>query len=149
MQELVTNIEALMGFPALFSSFLAFGLVALYSPEELRGLRGPLVSVGLVGAMRVFPVGLQASARSRMSSRATMAAQRMLESLKLRSCEDVTEDTTTLEEFTVTTRVGEPDLPHLVDPARLKMLEATVAWTQEGRPRALTFVTYVRCSVQS
>ena len=104
-----------------------------------------ILSVGLVGAMRVFPIGLQASARSRMSSRATMAAQRILESLKLRSCEDLTQDTTTVEEFTVTTRLGQPDLAHLVDPARLKTLEAVVAWTQEGRPRALTFVTYIRC----
>ncbi|MBI4361998.1 MAG: ABC transporter permease subunit [Euryarchaeota archaeon] len=36
-------------FIALFSSFLAFGLVALYSPEELRGIQGPRVTVGLVG----------------------------------------------------------------------------------------------------
>jgi len=104
-----------------------------------------ILSVGLVGAMRVFPIGLQASARSEMSSRATMAAQRILESLKLRSCEDLTPETTTVEEFTVTTRLGQPDLAHLVDPARLKTLEAMVAWTQEGRPRSLTFVTYVRC----
>ncbi len=107
-----------------------------------------ILSVGLVGAMRVFPIGLQASARSEMSSRATMAAQRILESLKLRSCEDLTPETTTVEEFTVTTRLGQPDLAHLVDPARLKTLEAMVAWTQEGRPRALTFVTYVRCKAQ-
>ena len=107
-----------------------------------------ILSVGLVGAMRVFPIGLRASARSEMSSRATMAAQRILESLKLRSCEDLTQETTTVEEFTVTTRLGQPDLAHLVDPARLKTLEAMVAWTQEGRPRALTFVTYVRCKVQ-
>ena len=107
-----------------------------------------ILSVGIVGAMRVFPVGLQASARSKMSSRATMAAQRTLESLKLKSCETLTDAETTAEEFTVTTTVGQPDLPHLVDPARLKTIATTVSWTQDGRHRALTFVTYVRCEIE-
>ena len=42
-----------------------------------------ILSVGLVGAMRVFPIGLRASQRSELSSRAAIAAQRTLESVKL------------------------------------------------------------------
>ena len=104
-----------------------------------------ILSVGLVGAMRVFPVGLQASARSEMSSRATMAAQRTLESLKLKSCETLADEQASVEEFTVTTRIGQPVLEHLSDPTRLKTIETAVTWTQAGRPKTLTFVTYVRC----
>ncbi|MBI3331269.1 MAG: type II secretion system protein, partial [Candidatus Omnitrophica bacterium] len=42
-----------------------------------------ILSVGLVGAMRVFPMGLRASVRAELHSRAALAAQRTIESLKL------------------------------------------------------------------
>ena len=104
-----------------------------------------ILSVGLVGSMRVFPVGLRASAQSEMNSRAAIAAQRTIESLKLKPCDDLAEERRTLEDLTVTPRLGQPRGTQLVDPSRLKMVEATVEWTHDRRSRALTFVTYVRC----
>ena len=104
-----------------------------------------ILSVGLVGSMRVFPVGLRASIHSEMSSRAAIAAQRILESLKLKSCQALTDEHARVEGFTVTTHLSQPHLTQLVDPARLKAVEATVEWEQDGRSRALSFVTYVRC----
>ena len=104
-----------------------------------------ILSVGLVGSMRVFPVGLRASAQSEMSSRAAIAAQRTIESLKLQPCDELAEERQTLEDLTVTTRLGQPRSTQLVDPSRLKVVETTVEWTRDGRSRALTFVTYVRC----
>ena len=105
-----------------------------------------ILSVGLVGAMRVFPVGLRASQRSEMNSRATITAQQTLESMKLEPCEQLAGKETTVEEFTVTTDVHAPPLEHLADPNRLKAVDVRVGWTQDGRPRELVFVTYVRCS---
>ena len=69
-----------------------------------------ILSVGLVGAMRVFPVGLRASHRSELSSRAGIVAQRTVESLKLVPWEELREgDTTTQEDdFEVTTRITQP-----------------------------------------
>jgi hypothetical protein len=49
--------------------------------------------------------------------------------------------------FTVSTRVVEPSLEHLADPARLKQLNVTIAWMVEQQPRQLLFVTYLRCEV--
>jgi len=102
--------------------------------------------MGLLGAMRVFPVGLRASQRSEKSSRATIAAQRIIESLKLKRWEDLAEGETTSEEdgFDVTTRITQPQLDGVIDPARVKTLDVTVQWTQDGRPRHLAFLTYVR-----
>ena len=107
-----------------------------------------ILSVGLVGAMRVFPVGLRASQRSEMNSRATFVAQRTLESLKLVPWEELAEGDTTAEEdgFQMTTRISQPTLDGVVDPSRLKMIEVIVGWTQDGRPRALSFLTYIRRS---
>lgn len=107
-----------------------------------------ILAVGLVGAMRVFPIGLKASQRSEMSSRAAIAAQRTIESLKLASCDGMADGEASVDGFTVTTRLSQPESLRLVDPARLKTVDTAVEWTQDGRPRALTFITYVRCEVQ-
>jgi hypothetical protein len=106
-----------------------------------------ILSVGLVGAMRVFPIGLRASQRSELSSRAAIAAQRTLESVKLKPWAELSDgDTTTQEgDLQVTMRIGRAELPELLaDPDRLKQVEVTIRSTQAGGSRALTFVTYLR-----
>ena len=105
-----------------------------------------IMSVGIIGAIRVFPVGLRASQRAEMSSRATIVAQRTIEFLKLKSWDELAEGETTVTEdpFTVTTRIRSPAIGQLVEPTRLKAIEVTVQWTQDTRPRALTFLTYIR-----
>jgi hypothetical protein len=105
-----------------------------------------ILSIGLFAGIRVFPVGLGASKRAELRSRATFAAQRTIESLKLTPWEDLAEGETTAETdgFGVTTRIRQPDLEGLVDPTRLKVVDVTVQWTQDGRSRGLTFITYLR-----
>ena len=118
--------------------------VAAFSLIELV-IAMAILSVGLVGAMRVFPIGLRASQRAEMSSRAAIAAQRTLESLKLKPWDELTDQETTEQDgFHVTTRTIPTTIEHLVDGSRLKAVEVTVRSTQSGRPRELTFVTYVR-----
>ena len=104
-----------------------------------------ILSVGLVGSMRIFPVGLQASRRSEMRSRAAIVAHRTIEALKLVPCRALRDEQATMEGLTVATHLAQPQFTQLADPARLKSLETTVMWTQDARPRELTFVTYVRC----
>ncbi|MBI3321254.1 MAG: prepilin-type N-terminal cleavage/methylation domain-containing protein [Candidatus Omnitrophica bacterium] len=106
-----------------------------------------ILSVGLVGAMRVFPVGLRASQRAEVRSRVVMVAQRTIESLKLKPWEELTEGKTTIEEngFEVTTMITASSIEHLLDPTRVKVVEVTVRPTQgirDGRP--FTFITYLR-----
>ena len=105
-----------------------------------------ILSIGIVGAMRVFPVGLRASQRSELNSRATIAAQRTIESLKLKPWNELADGETTVsgDGFDVATRVSQPQVEHLADPTRLKIVEVTVRWLQDGRPRELAFVTYLR-----
>ena len=104
-----------------------------------------ILSVGLVGAMRVFPVGLRASHRSELGSRAAITAQRVVESMKLRPWEDLADGETDTEEdgFAVTIRVS-PAQVGTVDASRLKRVEVQVRSTQTDRPRTVMVVTYLR-----
>ena len=105
-----------------------------------------ILGVGLVGAMRVFPVGLRASQRSELRSRAAILAHRTAESLKLKPWDQLALGESSIQEgsLTVTTRISQPSVEPLVDPTRLKAIEVTVRMVEEGKPRDLRFVTYVR-----
>ena len=105
-----------------------------------------ILSVGLVGAMRVFPVGLRASQRAEVSSRAAIVAQRTIESLKLKSWDELQDTQTTVEEegFQVTPSISRPTVEHLVDATQLRVVQVPVQLTQGGgHARELTFVTYL------
>ncbi len=105
-----------------------------------------ILSVGIVGAMRVFPVGLRASQHAEMSSRAAFAAQRTIESLKLTPWDELKDGQASVQDqgFQITTRIAPEQPVGLADPTRLKTIQVTVQWTQDGRSRNLTFVTYIR-----
>ena len=125
--------------PFITSSLDAFSLVEIV-------IAIAILSVGLVGALRVFPVGLRASQRSEVSSRSAIIAQRTLESLKLKPWNPLTdgEKSDDVEGLRVTTRIRSVTIPPLTDPARIKALEVAVQSTQQGRARTLTCITYVR-----
>ena len=105
-----------------------------------------ILSVGLVGAMRVFPMGLRASQRAEINSRATITGQRVIESLKLKSWDELAEGTTTAQDddFEVTTTISQPNVEHLEDLSRLKAIEVTVRSAQSDRAHEIFFVTYLR-----
>ncbi len=104
-----------------------------------------ILSVGLVGAMRVFPVGLRASQRAEFNSRAAIVAQRTLESLKLEPWDALAEGETTeeVDGFDVTTRISQVKLERLVNPERVKAVTVSIRWTQDGRSRTLEVMTYL------
>lgn len=122
------------------------GAVGAFSLVELV-IAMAVLAIGLVGAMRVFPVGLRASQRSEMISRAALAAQHAIESLRLQPWESLEPGhniVETQDAFTLTTRITQPSVEHLADATRLKALDVTVEWSQDGRPRSVSFVTLVR-----
>jgi len=122
----------------------ANGLTAFSLVEVVISIA--ILSVGLIGAIRVFPVGLRASQRAELLSRATLAAERTVESLKLRSWDELPlgESTSREEPFDLAVSIDQPTPEGVADSSRLKRISVTVSWTQEGRPRSLSVVTYVR-----
>ena len=119
--------------------------VASFSLIELI-ISMAILSIGLFAGMRVFPVGLGASRRAEQRSRAAFAAQRTLESLKFTPWADLADGETATEAdgFDIKTRISPMALEGVVDATRLKAVEVSVQWVQDGRPRELTFVTYLR-----
>lgn len=105
-----------------------------------------ILAVGLVGSMRVFPVGLRASRRAERVSRAAIVAQRVIESLKPRSCQGLGDAREALDGFTVATRIFDPAVEVPGMGGALKGIDVTVAWTQDDRAREAVFVTFVRCA---
>ncbi len=105
-----------------------------------------ILSVGLVGSMRVFPMGLRASRRAEQVSRATLLAERTMASTKLTSWDDlaVGSSTTTEEDYTIVLTIDQPEVEDVVDPTSLKRVTVSVGWAQEGRGRTLDLVTYLR-----
>lgn len=105
-----------------------------------------ILAVGLVGAMRVFPVGLRVSQRAEARSRAVMAAQRTLELLKLTPWDELADGEAVVEEegFTITTTVRAPAADLALAPERLRVVEVGVAWTRGGKPQQVRCVTYLR-----
>ena len=105
-----------------------------------------ILGVGIVGAVRVFPVGLHASQRAEHMSRAAIVAERTIEQLKLSDWEQLVEGSATSAEapFDVTVVIDEPDAEGLTDLSALKRISVTVSWTQEGRQKSLVVVTYVQ-----
>ncbi len=105
-----------------------------------------ILGIGLIGAMRVFPVGLKASQRSELRSRAAFIAQRTLETLKVTSWDLLTDGETREEQkpFTVVTTIGSTEVEHVADPAALKRIEVSIEWMQEGKLRMLNVATYIR-----
>ena len=104
-----------------------------------------ILSVGLIGAIRVFPVGLRASQRAALMSRATLVVQRTIEGLKLKSWDQLDQPGSVEHDdpFDVRVVVDQPEVEGLADPTRLKRVKVSVSWEQEGRPRALSAVTYL------
>ncbi|HAM41134.1 MAG TPA: hypothetical protein DDX89_05035 [Candidatus Omnitrophica bacterium] len=105
-----------------------------------------ILAVGLVGSMRVFPMGLRASRRAEELSRATLLAERTMAATKLRSWDElmVGSSTTAEEDAEATVTIDHPEVEDLVDPASLKRVSVSVQWSQEGRERTLELVTYLR-----
>ena len=105
-----------------------------------------VLTVGLVGAIRVFPVGLRASQRAEWQSRAALLAQRTLESAKLAPWDTLvvgSEEDAQDGPFSVRTRVRAPLLEGVTDATAVKAVEVTVEWRQDGRAREIVFLTFL------
>ena len=147
VQFRISNFEFRIELLQLYIRHSAFGIrhshVAFSLVEVVIAMA--ILAVGLFGAVRIFPVGLQASHRSELSSRAAIVAGRTLEAMKLKPCAELKDEEITQEGMLLTTRLAPLTVPHLVDIQRLKGVELTVTWQQDGRSRSQVFVTYVRC----
>ena len=108
-----------------------------------------LLGVGLVGVVRLFPVGLRASKRSEVISKATLLAQQQLEEIKTFGFDALTATpppfplagTAGAYQWLVT--IDEVEPPGLPRPNDLRAVIVKVHWPESGQTRSIGLVTYV------
>jgi len=108
-----------------------------------------VLAVGLVGILQIFPVGLRASYRSGMVTKATFLAQNRIEEVKIAGFDAITE---LPPKIVLSGTEGDFDWEIFIDEAYLEGLDSsddlrkvtvTVRWVERNRPRSKDFITYV------
>ena len=105
-----------------------------------------ILGIGLIGSMRVFPVGLRASQRAQLRTRAAFIAQQTLEPLKTTAWDQLKEGEVRKEQkpFVIVTTIRSVQPEHVGGALALKQVEVSVEYPQEGKLRTASFVTYLR-----
>lgn len=108
-----------------------------------------VLTIGLVGVLQIFPVGLRASYRSGMLTKAAFLAQNKLEEVKMAGFDDIVKIP---PEIPLSGEEGDFDWEIFIDAAELEGLASsqdirkvtvTVSWAERNRTRSKDFITYI------
>jgi prepilin-type N-terminal cleavage/methylation domain-containing protein len=108
-----------------------------------------ILAIGVIGVVRLLPVGLGASKSSEMMSKAAFLAQEKIEELKLAGFAQLVapEPAITLEGeqggYSWTAAIEEVSLEGLASSENIRKLILTVSWEEKDKTRAHDFVTYI------
>ena len=108
-----------------------------------------LLAMGLIGVIRLFPVGLRASKRSEVVSKATFLAQQRLEELKLAGYAALAADPPTVplsgasDKYRWAATVEPVEAAGLPTTNDLRAVTVTVQWPEGGQMRSTAVTTYV------
>ena len=108
-----------------------------------------VLAIGLVGVLQIFPVGLRASYRSGMITKATFLAQNKIEEVKMAGFEAITELppkmplSGTQGDFDWEIFIDEAELDGLESNDDIRKLTVIVSWVERQRTRSKDFITYI------
>ena len=108
-----------------------------------------LLAIGLIGVIRLFPVGLRASKRSETVSKGTFLAQQQLEELKVAGYAALSAEPPTVpvsgaaEKYHWAATVEPVRAAGLPDTNELRAVTVTVEWPEGGQTRSAALLTYV------
>lgn len=108
-----------------------------------------VLAIGLVGVLQIFPVGLRASYRSGMVTKAAFLAQNKMEEVKMAGFDAITALPPKISlagtegDFEWEIFIDEPDLDGLESSENLKKVTVTISWVERNRTRTKDFVTYI------
>ena len=108
-----------------------------------------ILAIGIIGVVRLLPVGLKASKSSEMVSKGAFLAQKKLEELKLAGFDAVAGDEPSValagEEagYTWAAEVAEVVLEDLISSDDIRSINLTVSWQERGKLRSQQFITYI------
>ncbi|MBU1062475.1 MAG: prepilin-type N-terminal cleavage/methylation domain-containing protein [Candidatus Omnitrophica bacterium] len=108
-----------------------------------------VLSIGLVGVLQIFPIGLRASYRSGMLTKATFLAQNKMEELNMADFEAIAELPSKIPlsgtegNFDWEIFIDEVILDGLQDSDNIKKVTINIKWLERNRTRSKDFVTYI------
>ena len=108
-----------------------------------------VLSIGLVGILQIFPIGLRASQRAGMMTKASFLAQNKIEDVKLAGFEAITELPPKIPlsgkdgdlEWTIS--IGDVALDGVESGEDMRKVAVTVTWPERNTTRSKEFITYV------
>ncbi len=108
-----------------------------------------VLAIGLVGVLQIFPVGLRASHRAGMLTKAAFLAQNKMEEVKMAGFDAIANIppeillSGTDDDFEWEIFIDDPALEGLESSDEMKKVTITVSWTERNRQRTKDFITYV------
>lgn len=108
-----------------------------------------VLAVGLVGVLQVFPVGLRASQRAGMLTKAAFLAQNKIEDVKLTGFDALREEPPRIPlsgrdgDFEWKLTIEKPELEGIKNPDNIRKIILTISWPERTKTRSKEFVTYI------
>jgi general secretion pathway protein I len=108
-----------------------------------------VLAVGLVGVLQIFPIGLRASQRAGMMTKASFLAQNKIEDVKLAGFDAITELPPKIPlsgkdgDFEWAIKIDNILLEGVESSDDMRKVVVTVIWPERNTTRSKDFITYV------
>lgn len=108
-----------------------------------------VLTIGLIGVLQIFPIGLRASQRAGMITRASFLAQNKMEDIKLAGFDAMTELPPRIPlsgkdgDFEWVVKIDNVSLEGVESSGDMRKITVTVSWPERNATRSKDFITYV------
>jgi prepilin-type N-terminal cleavage/methylation domain-containing protein len=108
-----------------------------------------VLAIGLVGVLQIFPIGLRASQRASMLTKASFLAQNKIEDVKLAGFDAITELPPKIPmsgkdgDFEWAVKIDEASLEGIESSGDIRKITVTITWPERNTTRSKDFITYV------
>ena len=108
-----------------------------------------VLAVGLVGVLQIFPIGLRASQRAGMMTKAAFLAQNKIEDIKLAGFDAITELPPKIPlsgkdgDFEWNIKIDDVNLEGVENTSEMRKVTVILTWPERNTTRSKEFITYV------
>lgn len=108
-----------------------------------------VLAVGLVGVLQIFPIGLRASQRAGMLTKASFLAQNKIEDVKLAGFDAITELPPKIPlsgkegDLEWAVKIDDISLEGIESNSNMRKIVVTITWPEHNTTRSRDFITYV------
>ena len=108
-----------------------------------------VLAVGLVGVLQIFPIGLRASQRAGIMTKAAFLAQNKIEDIKLAGFDAITELPPKIPlsgkdgDFEWNIKIDDVNLEGIENSSEMRKVTVILTWPERNTTRSKDFITYV------